>query len=91
MSIPPNQPSLVVGWPFYIGANWAAQFLQKYPQYVIQEQKPLVKEKKNAHKPKTFQTYYKDYCIAKTKKEIYNKDIYNFDKMKFWVGIGKDE
>lgn len=40
-------------------------------------------EKKNRYKRKTFQTYFEDYCIADTEKEIYNKDIYNFNETKF--------
>lgn len=35
-------------------------------------------EKKNAQKPKTFETYLNSYCIDKTEKIIYNNDIYNF-------------
>ena len=47
-------------------------------------------ERKNAHKPETFQTHFKDYYIAKTEKGIHNKDIYNFDETGFQAGIGKD-
>lgn len=48
-------------------------------------------KKKNAHKPKIFQTYFKDYFITKTKKRIHNKDIYNFNEKIFLAGVRKDQ
>lgn len=46
-------------------------------------------EKKFLHKPKTFQIHFKDYCIGEAENGKYNKDKHNFDKMRFWVGVGK--
>ena len=37
-----------------VKAHWAAQFLQKHPQYIIQKQNLLAIKRKNAHKPETF-------------------------------------
>lgn len=51
----------------------------------------LATKKKNAYKPKSFQTYFKDYWVTKIDKEIYNEDIYNFDQTRFRNGVRKDQ
>lgn len=71
------------GKPPIVGAHWVARFLQRHPQYVVRKQKPLATERKNAHKPETFQTHFEDYRVAKREKGIHNEDIYNFDETWF--------
>lgn len=73
-----------------IRAHWIVKFLEKYLQYIVWKQKSLAIKRKNAYKLEIFQTYFKDYYIVKTKKGIYNENIYNSDKMWFWVRVGKD-
>lgn len=48
-------------------------------------------ERKNAHKPETFQTHFEDYRVAKTEKGIHNENIYNFDETGFRAGVGMDQ
>ena len=79
------------GKPPIVGAHWTARFLQRHPQYVVRKQKPLATEKKNAHKPETFQTHFEDYRSAKVEKGIHDEDTYNFDETGFRVGVGKDQ
>lgn len=79
------------GKPPIVRAHWTARFLQRHPQYVIQKQKPLVTERKNAYKPETFQTHFEDYCNVKVEKGVQDEDTYNFDETGFSVGVGKDQ
>lgn len=79
------------GKPPTVGAHWAARFLQRHPQYVVQKQKPLARERKNALKPENFQTHFEDYRIAKAEKGIHDEDTYYYDETGLRAGLGKDQ
>ena len=84
-----NEKYIKGGKPPTVKAHWA-RFLQRHPQLVVQKQKPLATERKNVHKPETFQTHFKNYCVAKTEKGIHNEAIYNFEETGFRAEVKKD-
>ena len=64
-----------------------AQFLNRYPNYKVVQQKTLDLKRKQVEGYKALKEQFRKYKDIYKKHGIFNKDIQNIDKIGFYIGV----